>query len=413
MSFIHGDVGQPVTRAKTNKLEANTPQRTQATLPCCFRDSYPSGRSIIKEVIWAKSFASDVEGSDPMNHFRALVLSAEAAAQAGFAEENLKSTDGLFVAGWKDGEISNPETTPLDQMVMLWALSELSDYTTGAFGWYAAPVTQDQASAWANELVLAIEQRTKVEPEYLTGMPSRDTGVALSALSSYATYAVDGPARKVAVEGFIPQLAREIQSRRDSEGRLAALTTHSQVATRSTAIQGLVFAGKIVEDETYQETALELWGYMETLWDEGAALYTPNPGDADYTYTTRDVGDVIGAFNALLNGLEVDVEQRFADFFQAAVNGSGLQIAEDRATGGSTDSDSIPGSGDAGGPYGQAPVLATEAVYHSSSGSWEVTDPRFTTAHAMLADNQMMWMSVWGGQPSVPGHGIPTIKAVP
>jgi hypothetical protein len=47
------------------------------------------------------------------------------------------------------------------------------------------------------------------------------------------------------------------------------------------------------------------------------------------------------------------------------------------------------------------------------SGSWEVTNPRFTTAYAMLADNQMMWMSVWGGHPSVPGHGIPIGKAVP
>ena len=155
------------------------------------------GYTIIKEVIWAKSFASDVEGSDPMNHFRALVLSAEAAAQASFAAENLKTADGLFVSGWKDGEVSDPETAPQDQIVMLWALSELADYTTGAYGWYAAPITQDQASEWADELILAIEQRTRVEPGYLTAMPSRDVGVALSALASYATYGRHAPSTKI------------------------------------------------------------------------------------------------------------------------------------------------------------------------------------------------------------------------
>ena len=72
----------------------------------------------------------------------------------------------------------------------------------------------------------------------------------------------------------------------------------------------------------------------------------------------------------------------------------------------------IPSPGDAGGPHGQAPVLATEAVYHGESGYLEVTNPRFTTAYAMLADNQMMWMSVWGGHLSVPGHGIPIGKAL-
>ncbi len=365
------------------------------------------GYTIIKEVIWAKSFASDVEGPDPMNHFRAVVLSAEAAAQAQFAEDNLRSSEGLFVPSWKDGKIVDANVSPQDQMVMLWALSELSDYAGGAYGYYAAPVTREQALAWADELVDAIEERTNTQPDFLTDMPSRDIGVALSALSSYAGYAPDGASRTFVVETLIPLLAKEIIARVDDEGRLEATDRYSQVATQATAIHGLVFASKITKDKTYEQKSIDLWRYMESLWDETVNLYVPSPGDVDYRYTTRDVGDIIGAFNAMLNGLGVDVDQRFADFFQAAVNRSGLQIAEARATGGSSDEDTIPVPANAGGPFGQAPVLATEVLYYTATGTWEVTDPRFTTAYAMLADNQMMWISIWGGEPSVPGHGIP------
>ena len=57
-------------------------------------------------------------------------------------------------------------------------------------------------------------------------------------------------------------------------------------------------------------------------------------------YTIRDVGDVSGAINSLLNGLGMNVADRFADFFENAVNRSGLLIAEASTTGG--DGDSIP-----------------------------------------------------------------------
>ncbi|MFQ5874225.1 MAG: hypothetical protein ACE5JL_10550, partial [Dehalococcoidia bacterium] len=108
------------------------------------------GQTIIKEVIWAKSFATDVEGAVPMNHFRALVLSTEAVAQANFAATNLMSNDGLFLPAWRDGEILEEEPAAQDQMVMLWALSELADYASGKYGWYAAPLSNDNAHAMAD-----------------------------------------------------------------------------------------------------------------------------------------------------------------------------------------------------------------------------------------------------------------------
>ncbi len=37
-------------------------------------------------------------------------------------------------------------------------------------------------------------------------------------------------------------------------------------------------------------------------------------------HTIRDVGDVSGAINSLLNGLGMNVADRFADLFENAVN---------------------------------------------------------------------------------------------
>ena len=111
------------------------------------------GYAMIKEVIWAKSFATDVEGPSPLNHFRALTLSTEAAAQARFAAKHLISGDGLLVHGWKDDQVTDSSTRLQDQMVMLWALSELSDYATGKYGWYADPLSHEEAVGMADALV--------------------------------------------------------------------------------------------------------------------------------------------------------------------------------------------------------------------------------------------------------------------
>ena len=367
--------------------------------------------TIVKEIIWAKSFATDVEGPDPMNHFRALILSTEAAAQAGFAAGKMRSPEGLFVGGWRAGKQTDSSAGPQDQIAMLWALSELSDYATGNYGFYAAPVTSEMASGWADGLVGALRARIDLEPEFLNSMPTRDIGVALAALSAYAGYAADSGARAYVVEELIPRIAAEIIGRTDDEGRLEANGGFSQVASQSTAISGLVFASRIVADESYSRGALHLWGYMETLWDDEAKVYIPSPGDVDYTYAVRDVGDIVGALNALINGLGVGAEERLAEFFFSAVNASGLQIAEGEATGGGADGDSIPGPAGAGGLFGRAPVLATEVVYRAASGSWEVTNPIFTTSDAMLANSHFMWVGIWGSKASVAGNGIPIARS--
>ncbi|MFQ5826725.1 MAG: cupredoxin domain-containing protein, partial [Dehalococcoidia bacterium] len=367
--------------------------------------------TMIKEIIWAKSFASDVEGPDPMNHFRALVLSTEAAAQAKFMMTNLSTDDGLFLHGWKEGTVTDTSITPQDQAVMLWALSELADYTSGSYKWYAAPLSHDQALMMADGLAMAIVDRTKATPRFLLDMPSRDLGVALSAFSAYANYTENTGQRTLVLEELIPALSGELRARMNEQGRLVADGGYSQVATQGAAINGLVFAYMVTGNGVYKEEALRAWDYMETLWDETAGVYASDRGAFRYVYTARDVADVTGAFNALLHGLKLDVEQRFADFFNGAVNRSGLQIAEGPPTGGGQDADSIPDPFHAGGKFGQSPVLATEAVYNVATGEWSVTNPRFTTAYAMAAANQFMWIGTWGGKASVPGHGIPSAPA--
>ncbi len=199
----------------------------------------------------------------------------------------------------------------------------------------------------------------------------------------------------------------ELVGRIDNDGRLETEGNYSQVVTQASAIQGLVFAFHITAEQMLQDAVLNLWDHMDTLWDDNAEVYVPSRGDTSYRYTARDVGDIVGAFNALLNGLSIDVSERFAKFFHSAVSESGLQIAEGEPTGGDKDTDTIPGPIAAGGPFGQGPVLATEVVYRTSSNTWEVIDSRFTTAYAMSANNQFMWIGTWAGKPSVTGHGIP------
>ncbi|MFQ5924458.1 MAG: hypothetical protein ACE5IE_00480 [Dehalococcoidia bacterium] len=368
------------------------------------------GYTMIKEVIWAKSFASDVEGPDPMNHFRALVLSTEAAAQANFMMTNLKASNGLFVHGWKEGSVSDAALTPQDQLVMLWALSELADYASGRYNWYAAPLSHSQALALADGLLTAIVDQTTVAPGFLLSMTTRDLGIALSALAAYASYTQNEDQRSLVVEELIPSLTAELESRMDDQGKLVADGGYSQAATQGAAINGLIFAFKVTGDASSRDAALNLWGYLETLWDNTASVYAPFPGASSYTYTPRDVADVVAAFNALLHGLDLDVEQRFADFLNGAVNLSGLQIAEGAPTGGGEDEDTIPDPFHAGGEFGQSPVLATEAAYNVASGEWSITNPRFTTSYAMALSNQMMWIGLWVLNPSVPGHGIPETR---
>lgn len=368
------------------------------------------GYTMIKEVIWAKSFGSDVEGPDPMNHFRALVLSTEAAAQAKFMMTNLMSANGLYVHGWKGGQVSDASVLPQDQLITLWAFSELADYASGQYGWYAAPLQYEQALGMADGLLQAIMDQTNTTPDFLVGMPSRDLGLALSALSSYASYTQNGGLKTLVLEQLIPSLTAELGGRMDEQGKLIADGGYSQAATQGTAINGLVFASKVTGDDLSRKAALRAWQYLETLWDDTAKVYAPSQGAARYTYTSADAASIVSAFNALLNGLGLDVEQRFADFFNGAVNLSGLQIAEGAPTGGGQDNDSIPDPFKAGGEFGQAPVAATEVVYDTASGQWQVTNPRFTTAYAMALSNQMMWIGTWAGKPSVPGNGIPEAR---
>ncbi|MEE9284113.1 MAG: hypothetical protein V3V35_00130, partial [Dehalococcoidia bacterium] len=337
------------------------------------------GQTITKEVIWAKAFASDIEGPVPMNHFRALVLSAEAAAQAQFALANLRSPEGLLVSAWRDGQIADSAVKGQDQVVMLWALSELADYASGAYGWYGAPLTGDQASAMADDLLAAILRYAEDHPGFLAALPSRDLGVALSALSAYASYTSNESQGARVAEQVIPSLARELTSRMDQRGKLGQTGRYRQAATQGAVVSGLVFAYKVTGAGAYREDALRAWRYLETLWDGTVSVYRSDEAASRYVYTARDVGDVVGAFNALINGLNIDVEQRFADFFDGALNRSGLQIAEAAPTGGGQDADAIPDPFSAGGESGQAPVLATEVAYDTTSGQWSVTNPRFTT----------------------------------
>ncbi|MFQ6067130.1 MAG: cupredoxin domain-containing protein [bacterium] len=366
------------------------------------------GYTMIKEIIWSKSFASDVEGPDPMNHFRALVLSTEAAIQAGFMMEDLKAENGLFRHGWKEGKVSDSSFTPQDQLVMLWAFSELASYTSGEYKWYAAPLDHQTALKMADELLSSLEAYVKVNPRFIyLDLPTRDIGLALAALSSYVSITERKDLRILTLERLIPLHAQNLVNRMADEGKLQTQGRFTQLATQARAVYGLILAYRVTGNQGYQDVALKAWDYMQTLWNERAGLYATSEGASRYTYTIEDVGDVVGAFNVMIHGLNRDVRRRFSIFFDNVVKKSGLQIAEGSPSGGQEDEDGVPAPPLAGGEFGQAPVFATEAVYDVDSGQWKLTNPQFATSSAMSAANQFMWIGEWMGTPSVPGHGIP------
>ncbi|HDY67795.1 MAG TPA: hypothetical protein ENH85_08395, partial [Candidatus Scalindua sp.] len=338
------------------------------------------GYTMIKEIIWSKSFASDVEGPDPMNHFRALVLSTEAAIQAGFMMENLKTENGLFRHAWKEGKVSDSSFTPQDQLVMLWALSELASYSSGKYKWYAAPLDHQTALKMADGLLSSLEEYVKINPRFIyPDLPTHDIGLALAALSSYAAITEKKDLRNLTLERLIPLHAQNLINRMADDGKLQTEREFTQLATQARAVNGLVLAYKVTGKQRYQDATLRAWDYMQTLWNEKAGLYATREGASRYTYTTEDVGDVVGAFNAVIHGLDKDVRSRFTIFFDKAVNKSGLQIAEGPPTGGQEDGDGVPAPPMAGGEFGQAPVFATEAVYDVDSGQWLLTNSRFST----------------------------------
>lgn len=164
----------------------------------------------------------------------------------------------------------------------------------------------------------------------------------------------------------------------------------------------LLAAYKITGNEAYKEAGLSAWRSLtgpRRLWDEEAGLFVSDPFRGAYEYSINEVGDVIGAFNAVIRIAELeDAKARYAVFFENALIASRLQIAEGEESGGGIDNDEVPTPREAGGDFGQAPVFATVAAYSKDTQNWELADGNFNTAGAMYTAARLLWLSELEGQ---------------
>lgn len=360
------------------------------------------GWTIIKEIEWAKQFHVD-------NHFGAadddfgaqwrfvgMVIVAEAKMQVQYALQVLANEAGLFANS--DGVIDWP-----GQWVMLEAISDLADALAAPTmphsdsNRYADPDTAAMFQDAADMLFQALTTRQPADIEELS--------LAVQALTWYAanTSNADNQTRAVAL------LAQHAAALREA--------TPANATEDAFVIRGLIEAYRVGGGASDLDAAARAFGHLaETYVAEHGVFSTQN------VYTVDDVAVIMGALNALrfYAGDAVDQDQValiFTDFYESAVNMSGLQQSvlpievgkdpfeqEDPAL--FYAYPETPLAPMAGGEFGVAPVFATEVTWDGEQ--WSVSNPRFDSAGAMHAANEFIWFH----NDEVDGFPVVTLAAV-
>lgn len=351
------------------------------------------GWTIIKEIEWAKQFHVDEHFGTPTNNFGAqwrfvgMVIMAEAKMQAQYAVQMLANDQGLIANS--DGTVDWA-----GQWVMLEALSDLAsalDAPTmlhSTTNRYADPAAAAMFRDAAGMLFQAARSDHLTSPEELS--------LATQALPWYAAD------RQTAGE----QTQAKAMIRRNGNALVVATRTglrpHSQYTATDWAfiIRGLIEAHRTTGQDRYLQFAGQAFDKLLQQYDASHGIFT-----SQNSYTIDDVAVVMGAMNSLklfagdaVN--QVWVETIFTDFFESAVNMSGLQQSappidvlkgdfEDGAPPIYYAYPGMPMPPMAGGEFGIAPVFASEVTWDGSQ--WSVTDGRFDSAGAMHASNEFIW----------------------
>ena len=342
-----------------------------------------SGWTIMKEAEWAKQFHVDDHFGTPASDFGAqwrfvgMIMNASAKTQAKYLATQMTRADGLIPSS--DGGIDW-----IGQWVMLEAYANLADYlaaptlphSTG--NRYRDPKAAGLFQGAAERLYVALAHR---QPQ-----GARELSQAVQALTWYAALEGDG-----VVKGRLRSLALQLTS--------SATENPGELAYK---VRGLVEAWRVTGDEFFRRVAAR--SYQELVGD-----YNFDHGmfKSAMNHSIDDVAAIMGAVNAsrLFLGDAIDqdrAEQFFTNFYESAVNLSGLQqsVPPIPVAKGKFEQDeppfyygypTIPKPPMAGGPYGVAPVFAASISWDAATGTFKVSDPRFDTAGAMHASNEFIW----------------------
>ncbi len=307
------------------------------------------------------------------------------------------SNSGLYL-GEHGASLEQPVLAPSDQLLMLWALSELASLADG-YSLYRGTVSWLEASQRAEEIYHAIIKYGKDHPEWLALTPE-DRALMVESLSVFA-----------ATLGNLSILEEVVNLIRDHSQALASeVGVDSPLAVRAQAVRALIAAQRMTGNEGFRSTAMEIWGSMQASWDDGLGIFRGPDGTAAVEYSASDVADLVGAFGAVIYGTGDEAAMaQYSQFFRTAIKIARLIYSERDEAGGDSDSDEVPASASAGGPYGIAPVFASKVQFKPDLNQWFVTNSGFESAGALYLASQLLWIGQRDHQSYIgpPRYGLP------
>ncbi len=334
-----------------------------------------SAWTITKELEWARQFHVDEHFGTPSDDF---------GAQQRFIGIIMALMPKMQVQAWMQQPDRFQDSLAGDY-AMLIALSDgASVYSAQTMAHsvsnrYADP---DTAAMFAQSADMLFQKVVSSHPTSV-----RDLNLGIQALVWYAAHTASADNQATAL----------VKIGEWGDGLAAAEATTP--AQHANALRGLVEAGRVLGMDAYLDTAAQHFNALGAEYDAAHGVFTTQA-----TYTTDDVGTIMGALNSarLFLGDRIDESQgtqMFAGFFEATVNLSGLQMSSPpvelfKAPFEQEEPDiylrypTQPMPPMAGGDYGIAPVLGASATWDGSQ--WTV-DQNFDTAGAMHSANEFIW----------------------
>lgn len=355
--------GSPVLTQKFSATNAATLRWERAKMKTVVE---PEGLAwaVIAYISWLRQIEQGCQRapfSASLYRLIAMTLGDLAAQALQFAEKHLKDTQtGLYGQDWAA------------QIAMLHALAAFALGTADS-EFYLGELSSVTARAQADALFRSILKEND---------PPWPAQLRLQALwlEALAWYALVGSYPLEALR-LLHQLAQQWQS--------AAIPN---IAARAALLTALLTASRLTGEQSYAEQALGLWEGLQDSWERARA------------FSVSEIGDLVGAFNAVIRVLKLEEAQSgYARFFALWVKR--LQRAEESGSG--HDDDILMTQ--AGGPHGQAPVFGTEIAYDERQKRWVLLDGRFSTSGALYTASRLLWLSGSCGEgfSGPPAYGLP------
>ena len=413
------------------------------------------GQAAVKKIVWIEQFLRAIY-DPPENRFIGFVLTGEVLNTLNWLRTNGTNTGepldpkdpqgayfphafklGFEMEKTEDGKPLPPKPTSVmvensdsllsDQWALLWATTELktlaesdetSRYYDGdpfpaevkklATGLSTAIFSNIQNRHW-NEEVGTLVDRNKDGVEMGNELNTATVSRAVIGLANlYKAFHGSRPSEKA--EKMVADQAEYLLGLQNEDGRFPdganlktgdVEMTPTSLESQMAAINALLITYDITGNEEYKTGAFRGFQWaLDNLWDEENGVYKSSADANSYRYDPWTLGSVLAASrNLLLKGDDL-AGHRLVEFWQNAVNGSGMiqaelpQTAEVIGDGkDDTDGDGIPEPGKASATeeasYGVDSVLANEVRLDSMTGEWTVTDRTYYTQSQMYAANEM------------------------